>query len=50
MHETDTAEDWGPYVRRWLQREGVSGKLVILTEGPSPKRPDANHRMEILEL
>jgi pyruvate kinase len=50
VHESDVPEDWNSYVGRWLQREGVSGKIVILTEGPSPKRPTANHRMEILEL
>jgi pyruvate kinase len=50
VHEADAPEDWNPYVKRWLQREGVSGKLVLLTEGPSPKHPGANHRLEILDV
>jgi pyruvate kinase len=50
VREPDTPEDWNGYVSRWLRQESVSGKLVILTEGPSPRHPAANHRMEILEL
>jgi len=50
VHEPNSPMDWKPYVRNWLQEQGVSGGLVILTEGPSSKHPDANHRMEIIEL
>lgn len=50
VHEPDTPEDWSSYASRWLEREGVPGKLVLLTEGPSPRRPAANHRLEILRL
>jgi pyruvate kinase len=28
----------------------VEGNLVVLTEGPSSKHPEANHRMEIIDL
>jgi hypothetical protein len=28
----------------------VKGDLVILTEGPSSKHPDANNRMELMDL
>ena len=42
--------DWKPFARDWLQAQGIEGDLVILTEGPSAENPDANHRMEILDL
>ena len=28
----------------------MEGHLVILTEGPSTKHPEANHRMELIDL
>jgi hypothetical protein len=28
----------------------VEGNLVILTEGPSSKHPEANNRMELMDL
>ena len=50
VHEPDHPEDWRVYARDWLNSHGVSGNLVLLTEGPSSKHPDANHRMEIIDL
>ena len=50
VHEPDHPDDWRLYVRNWLQSNGVSGSLAVLTEGPSSRHPDANHRMEIIDL
>lgn len=50
VQEPEHPEDWKPYVRRWLTEHEMTGDLVILTEGPSAKHPEANHRMEIIEL
>ena len=50
VHEKDHPDQWKPYVKEWLQRHGISGDIVVLTEGPSTKHPDANHRMEIIDL
>jgi len=50
VHEPDYPEDWRLYARNWLPSHGVSGTLVVLTEGPSSKHPNANHRMEIIDL
>lgn len=50
VHEPDHPEDWRVYARNWLNSYGVSGNLVLLAEGPSSKHPDANHRMEIIDL
>jgi len=48
--EPDHPEDWKSYTRQWLDRNGIGGDLVLLTEGPSSKHPEANHRMEIIDL
>ena len=48
--EKEHPENWKPYVKEWLQRHNIPGDIVVLTEGPSIKHPDANHRMEIIDL
>ena len=48
--EPDHPDDWNTYVRKWMQDHGVEGNLVVLTEGPSTKHPQANNRMEIIDL
>jgi pyruvate kinase len=50
VHESEHPEDWKAYTRKWVEDHGLDGHLVILTEGPSTKHPDANHRMELVEL
>jgi pyruvate kinase len=50
VHEEGHPEDWREYTRKWLTDHEVQGDLVILTEGPSTKHPEANHRMELVEL
>ncbi len=50
VHEPEHPEDWKGFARNWLRTQGVDGDLVILTEGPSSKHPEANHRMEIIDL
>jgi pyruvate kinase len=50
VHEPDHPEDWKTYVRTWLAEHEMVGDLVVLTEGPSAKHPEANHRMELIEL
>jgi len=48
--EPNYPESWKPYVRDWLNQQNIPGGLAILTEGPSAKNPEANYRMEIIEL
>jgi pyruvate kinase len=43
-------DDWRAFARDWLHARGVEGQLVLVTEGPSPRHPDANDRIEILDL
>ncbi len=48
--KADYPEDWNAFARDWLKSHGVEGDLVVLTEGPSSRHPDANHRMELFDL
>jgi len=48
--EPDHPENWKEYARRWLRDYEIKANLVILTEGPSSKHPEANNRMEIIDL
>jgi pyruvate kinase len=48
--ERDHPEDWKGFARDWLMEHEIEGDLVILTEGPSSKHPEANNRMEIIDL
>jgi len=48
--EKDHPTDWKSWIRDFLQRNALSGDLVVLTEGPSKKHPERNNRMEIIDL
>ena len=50
IHEPDHPTAWKPYVQNWMQSQGVEGKFVLLTEGPSASNPEDNNRMEIIDL
>jgi len=50
VHEPEHPERWTDYIKKWVRDRGLEGKVAILTEGPSTKHPETNHRMEIIEL
>ena len=50
MHESRTPDNWNTYVKKSVSALGFEGNIVILTEGPSPKHPETNHRVEIIDL
>mgnify|MGYP005848719801 CR=1 FL=1 len=50
VYEPDHPENWREFIRRWLISQGLTGKLALLTEGPSRKHPETNNRMEIITL
>ncbi len=50
VFEKDHPADWNTYIQKWLESHELTGNLAILTGGPSTKHPEANHRMEIIEL
>jgi pyruvate kinase len=48
--EDDDREDWNTFARGWLRTNELKGDLVVLAAGPSPRHPEANNRMEIIDL
>jgi len=50
VHEPDHPDNWNAFAKEWLQSQGIGGEIVVLTEGPSSKHPEANNRMEIIDL
>jgi pyruvate kinase len=48
--EVEHPEKWNTYVAGWLKTHGVEGKLAVVTEGPSSRHPDANNRLEIVDV
>ncbi len=50
VYEARLPDTWNEYVRNCVAGLGLPGDLVFLMEGPSSRHPEANHRMEIIEL
>jgi pyruvate kinase len=50
VFEPEHPDNWNQYIRNFLQAHGIQGDVVLLTEGPSAKHPEANNRMEIIDL
>jgi pyruvate kinase len=50
VHAPNLPKDWNAFAREWLREHNLDGDLVVLTEGPSARHPDANNRMEIIDL
>jgi len=50
LHVPEVVENWNAFARDWVQAHGLEGDLVILSAGPSPEHPEANNRMEIIDL
>jgi pyruvate kinase len=48
--EPEHPENWRKWSQNWLKSQKIEGNFVVLTEGPSEKRPDRNNRMEIIDL
>ncbi len=46
----DHPKDYTPFVRTWLEGHELQGDIAVLTEGPSSKHPETNHKMEIIDL
>lgn len=50
VYEKEHPENWKPYIKEWLKSNDITSDIVVMTEGPSSKHPDANYRMEIIDL
>jgi pyruvate kinase len=44
----DEPENWRDFGRDWLRGHEVKGDIAMLVAGPSPRNPEANHRLEFL--
>ncbi len=47
---TEEPEDWRRWVTKWLRENNVAANRVMLVAGPSPRNPNANHRIELMRL
>jgi pyruvate kinase len=50
VHEPDDIDDWSDYAKTWTKNQDMDGDAVIVIEGPSHLHPEANHKMEIVDL
>jgi pyruvate kinase len=50
VHEPEHPGDWNAYAKAWVNAHHLKGSVALLTEGPSSRNPDANHRMELIDL
>jgi pyruvate kinase len=53
VHPVDLPEepdDWRQWVTRWLHANGITAERVMLVAGPSPRNPNANHRIELMRI
>ena len=53
VHPVDLADepaDWREFAARWLRERGVTADRVMLVAGPSPRNPNASHRLELMRL
>jgi len=53
VHAIDLVEepaDWREWIESWSQQNGLHSERVILVAGPSARHPNANHRIELMQL
>jgi pyruvate kinase len=46
----ETPEDWCEFARGWMRQSELPGLIAMLVAGPSPRNPEANHRLEFLRI
>ena len=50
VYKREYPEDWQIFARQWLRLNKMDGRLVVLTEGPSPTHPEVNSRLEFIDI
>jgi pyruvate kinase len=50
VHRSDRPDNWRSFAREWVENCGLAGDLVVMTEGPSINNPEANNRMELIDV
>jgi pyruvate kinase len=48
--EPEHPDRWKDYARKFIKEHHITGSVALLTEGPSTTHPEANNRMEIIDL
>lgn len=48
--ERQPPRSWNAYVKDWVQRHQLAGDFALLTERPTEKDLESNHRLEIINL
>jgi pyruvate kinase len=48
VHLQRLPASWNGYVKDWVRGHALPGAFAILTQRPSAKDPESNHRMEII--
>ena len=49
--EADPEPDrWRDFAKEWIHGQRIPGRFAILVAGPSPRNPDADHRIEFLRI
>jgi pyruvate kinase len=49
-HVPDEPPSWSDVARAWVATRGLPGRRILLAAGPSAANPDANHRLEIVDV
>jgi pyruvate kinase len=42
--------DWSAFGRAWIKKEGLTGRVLVIVQGPSRGNSNINYRMELIEL
>lgn len=50
IFEPENQYDWTIYAKKLVKLHDLQGDFVILIEGPSPRNPKANHKLEIVNV
>jgi pyruvate kinase len=53
VHPIDCADEpgnWRDFAAHWLREHQLPGAIAMLVAGPSPRNPDASHRIEFLRI
>jgi len=50
VHLAEPPDDWSAFARAFQAEHGIAGRIALLIEGPSARNPQANNRMEIIDL
>lgn len=50
IHVQEELSDWRPFCCEWLHEQGFTSGVMVLTQGPSPDNPHADHSMVVADL